>query len=782
MLDVPELGRRDAAAGAFLERAAGGGPAVRDRPPARVGGHVEQVEALRQEPFAHVRPPDRPLDARPQAHPGVHGPVGAHAEGVGLPAVVVVGVPVGPVQHQLLRVGGVVHQRDARLDEDLGDLDPPVDRFARAALAGAVAAAVGVVGVVPEALAPVLCADHHVRARGRERRPDPVGVEVPGEMTGHDRLAGGSPGEQGQRQVVQHRRRHPALPEDVPGHAAGVGAVQRRPADDLAGGRLPDRIEGPPDPRDRQIVQVFAFHVDVGALVVEVVPPAFGEVAPHPEHAAEGRVADVVLPGAALDVPAADEHRLLVVRRQPVSAAQRVELLGGQERVAATQRVRHEEGAGGRDLGHRPVVHEHELGVGLGAVAEVVGGEQARRPALVRTLEVVERAVVVGGAVAGHEPVALDLVVEALLAARPQQAEVRKGAPGLGGRAGTPGAVGAQGARAVVPAALQDRLDVAVRGVDGDVAPAAAEAGPRDQRGVRDVAVPDRPVGGLIAGLAHDPLPAPVAVAVLVLAELVLQLHALEVVEQAEVHNTRDGVRPVGGRGAAGQHVDGLDQRARDLVDVRADAAVDRRAGREAAAVDQHQRAGGAQAPEIERGRPGRAVRLAGTLAHEDLREVAERILHPDGAPGRQRLCIGPDQRTGAGQVGPLDPGPRDDHLLELLQSRAGPGGLVVRRQGGGGVRQQQHGHGRPAAGSQERHRHRVASQRFESPGAAWPGRASVTAGTLPGGPGGRRGRNARTGRAAPPGWNGPGPAAGPDSPPPPRPPRGGPVPASRHA
>ena len=52
------------------------------------------------------------------------------------------------------------------------------------------------------------------------------------------------------------------------------------------------------------------------------------------------------------------------------------------------------------------------------------------------------------------------------------------------------------------------------------------------------------------------------------LAELVVELNALEVVNHHEVDNTGDRVGTVGGGGAAGQHFNALDQGRRDLVDV----------------------------------------------------------------------------------------------------------------------------------------------------------------------------------------------------------------------
>ena len=57
----------------------------------------------------------------------------------------------------------------------------------------------------------------------------------------------------------------------------------------------------------------------------------------------------------------------------------------------------------------------------------------------------------------------------------------------------------------------------------------------------------------------------------LVLAELVIELDALEVVRHQEIDHPGHSVGPVSRRGAAGQYLDTLDQRAGDLVDVGAD-------------------------------------------------------------------------------------------------------------------------------------------------------------------------------------------------------------------
>ncbi len=62
----------------------------------------------------------------------------------------------------------------------------------------------------------------------------------------------------------------------------------------------------------------------------------------------------------------------------------------------------------------------------------------------------------------------------------------------------------------------------------------------------------------------------------LVLAELVVELHAFEVVNHHEVDNTRDRVRTVGSGGTTGQYFNALDQGCRDLVDVGAGTALQR--------------------------------------------------------------------------------------------------------------------------------------------------------------------------------------------------------------
>ena len=211
---------------------------------------------------------------------------------------------------------------------------------------------------------------------------------------------------------------------------------------------------------------------------------------------------------------------------------------------------------------------------------------------------------------------------------------------------------------------MEDRFDVAVGPVDRDVA-APPQVLSRNQGDIRNIAVPRRAGGNGIPGVTDDPLKPAAVVIVLVLAELVIELDALEVVEHQEIDHPGHRVGPVGRRGAAGQHLDALDQRAGDLVDIGADPAPDRRAGRHAPAVDQHQRPRRAQVAQVQGGRAGGAVGYAGVLRGEHLRQEAQRILHPDVALIRQGVRVDVVDGTGADQIGNVDAGPGHHHFFQ---------------------------------------------------------------------------------------------------------------------
>src|SRR5690606_25564568 len=145
-----------------------------------------------------------------------------------------------------------------------------------------------------------------------------------------------------------------------------------------------------------------------GEVRERVVAPVVIDLAANAGQRAIRGVPQIVDAGTSFHAAAPDVERYDVFG---AGTAERVELLGRQERVRAVDRIGHEEGTGGSDLREAPVVHEHELGVALEMLVYRVTAEDAARVALVRALEVIQRAEVVRGAVPFDELVALDGVV-----------------------------------------------------------------------------------------------------------------------------------------------------------------------------------------------------------------------------------------------------------------------------------------------------------------------------------------------------------------------------------
>ena len=122
-----------------------------------------------------------------------------------------------------------------------------------------------------------------------------------------------------------------------------------------------------------------------------------------------------------------------------------------------------------------------------------------------------------------------------------------------------------------------------------------------------------------------------IAVVLIVLIETVLavDLDALKVLFQDEIDDARDRIGAVGGRCAARHHVDPLDQRRRNLVDVGRYVLIRGTGvtGAEAPAIDQHQGALGTQAAKIDgrettgRGQGTRGIAEIGVGADDVLRQ-----------------------------------------------------------------------------------------------------------------------------------------------------------------
>ena len=118
-----------------------------------------------------------------------------------------------------------------------------------------------------------------------------------------------------------------------------------------------------------------------------------------------------------------------------------------------------------------------------------------------------------------------------------------------------------------------------------------------------------------------------VVLAVLLLRDArgVFRLDPFELAVQHEVDDARDGVGTIGRRGAAGDDVDALDERRREVVDVDAAVGVSRGHAR---AVQQHECAVQAHAAQIQvRAAGGRADGVAASLRgrrREELRQLIE--------------------------------------------------------------------------------------------------------------------------------------------------------------
>jgi hypothetical protein len=189
-----------------------------------------------------------------------------------------------------------------------------------------------------------------------------------------------------------------------------------------------------------------------------------------------------------------------------------------------------------------------------------------------------------------------------------------------------------------------------------DVAAAAGEIGARQDRGI------------LVAGVAH-----------LADAGLAAHLHALVILLQYEVDRTRDRVRAVDRRAAAGDQIDALDQVGRERVHVGRDGVAQQIAADVAAAVDEDQRALRAETAQIEQVEAARAEEARRILLAEGrakLRQFVQHVADRDLA-GLEELvaCNGRDRRSRF-EIGAADARAGDDDFA---------GGVVSRGRFGGG-------------------------------------------------------------------------------------------------
>ena len=301
------------------------------------------------------------------------------------------------------------------------------------------------------------------------------------------------------------------------------------------------------------------------------------------------------------------------------------------------------------------------------AIREFVIGIAADQVTLLRDLQVVHRSVVVGVAATrtAHARGVEDRVVDH------QARTQREDGAGNGGRTRSVQTGGRQGRRTELlqrkaeaftaegevregAVALEDRFTVEVFGVDGGATAAIVEAGA------------DRAVH-LVTG----------AVATLGQGVLAAHFEAFDLLE-TEVHNASQRVRTVHGRGAAGHDVDGLDQELRDGVEVDHLVGVERDP---AAAVDQHQGTGRAEAAQVESGSAVTRVVREGGGARNDLRQRVQHVFNVDRT--RELEFLGGDNRDRSGgfDVALLNARTGDDDEAFVLSG--GVGGFGVLRIGG---------------------------------------------------------------------------------------------------
>ncbi len=287
--------------------------------------------------------------------------------------------------------------------------------------------------------------------------------------------------------------------------------------------------------------------------------------------------------------------------------------------------------------------------------------KRAEGVALRRTAEVVQRTevVLVGG---GHVRAGVAGRVSHGALARVGEEAARVAGARTAAVEGVARAEAVQRAGGEVALRLQQRVFLLVADEDHGIALAVGEVAAHQQVDVLDLGV-----GALVAG--HREVAAVCRVGgrtavLLVVVELVVafDLNALEVVVHDEVDHAGHGVRAVDGRCAAGQDFDALDQRGRDLVQVGRGVAWG--ACRQAAAVDQHQGAAGAEVTQVDGRGAGGAVRDLAALVGERLGQVVDQAF--DGTHAFELDVLGADHghRAHAFQVGGRDA--RTGHLDAL--------------------------------------------------------------------------------------------------------------------
>ena len=142
---------------------------------------------------------------------------------------------------------------------------------------------------------------------------------------------------------------------------------------------------------------------------------------------------------------------------------------------------------------------------------------------------------------------------------------------------------------------------------------------------------------------------------------------ALEVRTKVEVGNAGESVRTVNGRGAAGDHVDAVEQERRNGVEI---GNLRRIIENVSAAIDQHEVTLWAEPAQVERGDAAAGIVREGRAAGDDLRKRVDHLLNVDRTRQRELFRLNHRQRAGRGQVLARDARTGDDNLLVVLTGR----------------------------------------------------------------------------------------------------------------
>ncbi len=163
------------------------------------------------------------------------------------------------------------------------------------------------------------------------------------------------------------------------------------------------------------------------------------------------------------------------------------------------------------------------------------------------------------------------------------------------------------------------------------------------------------------------------------------QLQAREVAADLEIDDPGDGVGAVGGRGAPGDHLDVLDHRHGDGVEVDRAVGV---GGLQPAAVQQHQGAVGTEAAQVAIGLAAgesaaalHVADLALPLGGGELRHLAHRLVQGRLARGGQGFAVDRGDRAVGLKVAPRDQRTGDDDFRDRV------GGVLLRRRRRGRLR-----------------------------------------------------------------------------------------------